>query len=99
MPVLIGVGVLWPFIVAAFAVLAMLVGADSDNLAMFLLVASFMGTPAVARCVHLRLPGGWSEVTRLGVAFLLSLPLVVAEVFLALSALAVVMASFGMSPA
>src|SRR4051794_26530012 len=99
MSAFIVIGVLWPFIVAALMLLATFVRADSDELARFLLVVSFLGTPAVARCVHHRLPGRWSEGARLGAAVLLAQPLVLAEVFLAGSALAFAMLSFRLSPA
>jgi hypothetical protein len=100
MKLLLAVGALWPFVLAASLLVALVAGVDvSDGMAYGAMYASALGIPAVGALLYRILPSGWSENRRVAVAGLLALPLFAAEVFLALVLLAVGMYSLGFVPA
>lgn len=78
-------GSVWPFLVAVLGLFALHAkGKWSDGLAELSLIAGFLGTRAVFLGIVWRLPGEWSDGSRLLVTTLLTFPLVCGGVFLAI---------------
>jgi hypothetical protein len=97
---LLAVGAVWPFILAACLLAALVAGVDvTDGMAYGALSATVLGIPAVGVALFRCLPSGWPEERRGAVAGLLTLPLFAAEVFLAMLLLAAGMLSLGFAPA
>ena len=93
-------GVVWPFVLAAGLLGAMNAGlAISDGVALLTLVASVLGVPAIGALIYRLLPPGWSEVWRITLAVLLTLPLFALEVLLALILFVFGMVWLGFVPA
>jgi hypothetical protein len=96
----LAVGVLWPFVLVAGLLATLAAGEDvSDGMAYGALSATALGVPAIGVALYRWLPSRWSEDRRVVVAGLLTLPLLAAEVFLALVLLAIGMHSLGFAPA
>jgi hypothetical protein len=95
----VGVGVAWPFILAALMLGATVGHWDSDRLAYGLLCGSVLGWPAVAVCVYHQLPAEWTRDRRVTVAGLLAFPAVAVEVVPAIGCLGIAWAALGFVPA
>jgi hypothetical protein len=96
----LAVGALWPLVLAAALLAALVAGVDvTDGMAYGALSATVLGIPAVGVALYRVLPPGWSEDRRVAVAGALTLPLFAAEVFLAVLLFAVGMHALGFAPA
>ena len=83
-------GWLWPFAVAAAAVAAISAGHSlrSDGAVMLLFLAALLGSPAVVATITGWLPAAWSAELRGGLAVVLAVPVLAFELFLAMCLLA-----------
>ena len=88
--VLLTVGWLWPFAVAVVGVAAIAAGHSlrSDGAFLLLLVVALVGSPAVAVTVAGWLPRSWPPGLRQAAGLVLAVPVVLAELFLAVCVLA-----------
>ncbi len=82
---LLTLGWVWPFVVAAAGVTAIYAGHDLHNnqAAVLLFLAALLGSPAVVATIVGTLPGEWSPATRYGVATLFAAPVLALELILA----------------
>lgn len=83
--ILLFLGWLWPFAVAIAGVTAIAAGQSlrSDSQMMLLFFAALLGSPAVVVTIAGWLPVAWSAELRDGLAVVLGIPVVGAEVVLA----------------
>lgn len=88
--VLLVSGWLWPFLVAAAGVAAIAAGHPlrGDGALLFLSFVALVGSPAVIVTVAGWLPRSWSPELREATGLALGVPVVVAELYLAMGVLA-----------
>jgi hypothetical protein len=83
-------GWLWPFVVAVVGIGVVATGhRPNDTEAGLLLTAGLLGVPAIPPVVWERLPARWPEGWRFATAMLLTGPILVAELYLAITLFAV----------
>lgn len=100
MKLLLGAGALWPLLLIAGLLAALVIGVEvSDGMTYGMLVSSVLSAPAIGAVLYRLLPSEWSETRRVALAGLLAVPLFAAEVCFALLLLVIGMYTLGFAPA